>query len=342
MSDPSRSAATSFSEDPTLKYSQYPRLGDSVSRVGYGAFGLAGVFGPVDRHEVIETLHYCWDQGVNFLDTARHYQKSEGIIGEALRSWNGARPFIATKVEPLGPPLKWARPVPVETCFPPGHVLREAEISLRTLGVDRLDLLQLHLYWPTWGVSGYWLDELESLKESGLVRSIGISLPDQRHDLALPLVLSGRIDSVQTVLNIFDPTALDCLVPLCVSHRVAVIARCVLDEGGLSGTLREDSVFSPTDFRARYFDSGPRAQYLARVEALRSFLPTHAGTLARLALKFVLHDPGITAAVSSMHLQPHAVDNIAATREPPLDPEVFQELLHHHRWVRNFYAAKVL
>lgn len=325
-----------------MKYSNFPRLNEEVSRIGFGAFGLAGVFGAFDETEAIDAIHFCWDNGINFIDTARHYGESEAIIAKALRSWNGSKPFIASKAETVGPLLQWARPQPIEACFPPGHITREAEVSLKTLGVECLDLFQMHLYWPNWGVEGYWLEELSALRESGKVRSIGISLPDQRHDIALPLVMSGAIDSVQTVINIFDPIALDCLVPICQQKDVAVIARCVLDEGGLTGTLKHDTRFAEKDFRSKYFDLGPRSTYIEKVDALRKFIPEEAGSLARLALKFVLQHPGVTTAVSSMHIRAYAEDNIRTLEEAPLSEEAFDEILHHHRWIRNFYASKVL
>jgi aryl-alcohol dehydrogenase-like predicted oxidoreductase len=325
-----------------MKTTPFPSLGDPVSRLGFGAFGLGGVFGAFDESEAIDALHACWDRGVNFVDTARHYGRSESIIARALQAWRGPKPFLATKAEAIGPLVQWAIPPPVELCFPRGHITREAEISLRTLGVETIDLFQMHLYWPNWGVEGYWLDELEALQAAGKVRSIGISLPDQRGDVGLPLVLSGRIHSVQAVFNLFDPTPLDCLIPLAAQHRVAVLARCVLDEGGLTGTLRLDSTFGPGDFRARYFDCGPRSVYIERVEALRTFIPEHAGTLSSLALKFVLKDPGVTTALVSMHVKKFAEENIRALEETPLTDEVFNELRRHHRWIRNFYGPKVL
>ncbi len=326
-----------------MQTNPFPSLGTAVSRIGFGTFGLKGVFGAFDRNEAIDTLHYCWSEGVNFVDTARHYGEADEILAEALRTWKGPRPFIATKAEHVGPVLAWGAPrATAETCFPRGHITRECEDSLRILSVEQIDLFQLHLYWPNWGVEGHWLDELETLKASGKVRAIGVSLPDQRHDAGLPLVLSGRIDSVQTIINLFDPTALDCLAPLCAQHKVAVLARCVLDEGGLTGTLRADTVFAEGDFRARYFDAGPRAEYLRRVEALRAFVPSHAGNLAALALKFVLKDPNVTTALTSMHIRRFAEDNVRAAREPALSDAVFDELWREHSWVRNFYRAKAM
>lgn len=320
----------------------FPATGVEVSRLGYGAFGLGGVFGAFDKTEAIDAMHASWDAGVNLIDTARHYGPSEAIICEAMQSWGGRPPFIATKAEAVGPLQQWAIPQPVELCFPPGHITRDAETSLRTLGVDAIDLYQMHLYWPNWGQEGYWLDELEALLASGKVRSVGISLPDSRHDIGLPLILSGRIHSVQAVFNLWDPTPLDCLIPLCAKNRVAVLARCALDEGGLTGTLTMDTEFGPGDFRAKYFDQGPRSVYIEKVDQLRAFVPAHAQTLAALALKFVLKDPGVTSALVSMHVKRFAEENMRALGEPPLSDEVFDDLCRHYRWIRNFYQSKVL
>jgi len=219
-------------------------------------------------------------------------------------------------------------------------VQREIDLSLKTLGVDRIDLMQLHLYWHSWGVAGYWLEELEAARSAGKIALIGVSLPDHRHDVGLSLVESGRIDAVQTSVNIFDPFAFDCLVPACQRHRVGVIARCVLDEGGLTGFLRPDTLFPPGDFRHLYFDSMGRDVYLRRVEALRTFVPENASSLAALAIKFVLSHPGVTTAISSMHIPRYADENIAAAGEAPLNAAAYEELRLRHRWTRNFYEAK--
>jgi len=120
-----------------MKTNPFPFLGEPVSRLAFGAFGLGGVFGAFDKNEAIDAMHQCWDRGVNLVDTARHYGPSEQIIGEAMRCWGGQKPFIATKAETIGPIEQWAMPRPVEVCFPPGHITRDAEASLAALGVGR-------------------------------------------------------------------------------------------------------------------------------------------------------------------------------------------------------------
>lgn len=325
-----------------MKYNAFGKLGDSISRLGFGAMGLQGVFGHHAEKDLVRSVLHSLERGVNFIDTARNYGDSERILGLALREWKGEKPFIASKIQSKSPGnIGWGIPIPVETAFPKGWLRESTEISLRQLSVETIDLIQLHQYWPQWDRVDYWMDELLQLKQEGKIRSIGISLPDQRHDVALTLVQSGRIDSVQTVFNIFDPQPLDCLIPFCQENNVAVIARCILDEGGLTGFLKEDIRFEEDDFRKTYFENLPRYLYIERVNRLReAFIPQYANSLAELAIKFVLHHPGVTTAISSMHVPQYADENIAAIDREPLPDDVFEDIRRHYRWVRNFYETK--
>ncbi|MFC4598096.1 aldo/keto reductase [Cohnella hongkongensis] len=325
-----------------MQYNPFGKLETPVSRLGFGAMGLGGSFGQFDDKRLVYSLLHSLELGVNFIDTARNYGESERIVGLALKEWKGERPFIASKVQSRGPGnLGWGQPIPVETAYPRGWLRESTEISLRQLGVETIDLMQLHQYWPQWDAADYWMDELLQLKQEGKIRGIGVSVPDQRHDIVLSLAQSGKIDSVQTVFHIFDPLALDCLVPICQDNGVAIIARCILDEGGLTGFLREDTAFEEGDFRKSYFDYMPRGVYIERVNKLKeAFVPKYARSLAELAIKFVLHHPGITTAISSMHVPQYAEENIAAANADPLPDDVFEEIRRHYRWVRNFYETK--
>ena len=323
-----------------MRYSDTRLAGRPVSKLGFGAMGFSHWFGTPDETEGITALHHALDSGVNFIDTARAYGPSETLVGKALRAWSGQQPIVATKVESLGPRRRWGMPVDVEEVFPRGHIRASAQTSLTELGADRLDVLQLHLWWPTWGVDGYWLDELSQLQHEGLVDRIGVSLPDHRSDLALALVSSGRVDSVQTIVNIFDPLALDALVPACREHGVGVIARCILDEGGLTGAITPATRFPAGHYLDGYFDATiPREVYLDKVDQLRAFVPEHAPSLAALALKFVTQSEGITTALTSMHQSEHAMANVAAVNGPDLPDEVMDLLRTRHRFIKNFNNA---
>jgi aryl-alcohol dehydrogenase-like predicted oxidoreductase len=324
-----------------MKYAIFPQSGRKLSKLGFGAMGFAGWFGDQPKQTHIASLLAALEQGVNVVDTARAYGDSEEILGEALRQWSGEPPFLATKIQGLGPNSQWGWPTDVAIAFPPGHIRADCVRCLRALGVEQVDLMQLHIYWPTWGVSGYWMDELQALKAEGKARFVGISVPDHRSDMVLPLVQSGLIDSVQTVINIFDPLALEALVPICQQHDVAVIARCILDEGGLTGFLTQDVVFDKGDFRYGYFDEIiPRSVYMDKVDALRQYVPQYASSLAALAIKFAIHHPGVTSALTSMHVRAYADMNIAAVDEAPLPDDIFHKLFTRHRFIKNLSYLK--
>ncbi|MNI33047.1 Aldo/keto reductase family protein [compost metagenome] len=184
------------------------------------------------------------------------------------------------------------------------------------------------------------MEELLRLKEEGKVNFIGVSLPDHRHDHAISLVRAGVIDSVQTIINIFDSVALDCLVPICQENQVAVIARVILDEGGLTGFLKKDTVIAESDYRHQYFDCQPRQVYLDKVERLRHYIPEHASSLTELAIKFVLQHPGVTVAISSMQVLEYAAENIAAAQKERLPDDLFELIKIRERWIRHFYHAR--
>lgn len=324
-----------------MKYNPFRNAQDQVSRLGFGAMGLGGSFGNYSEGDLIRSVLNCLEQGVNFIDTARAYGDSERILGKALKEWKGDRPFIASKVQSKGPgAVGWGMYIPIEVAYPQGWLRKSVEISLEQLDVDVIDLIQLHQYWPQWDRADYWMEEFVRLKDEGKIRYIGISIPDQRHDIALPIVQSGAIDSVQTVFNIFDPLPMDCLLPFCEEHGVAFIARCIMDEGGLTGFLTKDTQFADGDYRKSYFEYVPREMYIERVDRLRKFIPEYADNLAELAIKFVLHHPAVTTALVSMHVPQYANQNIAAVDKTPLPDDIFEEIRKYHRWVRNFYDTK--
>ena len=324
-----------------MQYTEFANSGRQVSRVAFGAMGLNCAFGNYEESELIKAVHHSLDLGVNFIDTARTYGDSESILGKALKQWSGERPFIASKAAPQGTSKNngWGIPNPYSTSYPKGSVTESVEESLRQLDIDCIDLLQLHQYWSQFENED-WYEEMQSLKEQGKVKHIGISVTDHRHDQALSIVRNGLVDSVQTIVNIFDPLAFDSLIPLCQEKKVAIMARCVLDEGGLTGFLQADTTFPPADFRNDYFEHGPLSEYIRRVDALKKFIPEHASSLAELAIKFTLYHPGVTCANISMHIPEYADENIAVVDKTPLTEKVFTEIRETHRWLTNLYENK--
>lgn len=109
-----------------MDYRTFPATGDDLSVVGFGAMGMAGWFGDNDA---IRALHTALDLGVNVVDTARAYGRSEHVVGKALASWPGTQPFLMTKIQPQVPRSQFAAPPPVEDVFPKGWVTRNSSAA---------------------------------------------------------------------------------------------------------------------------------------------------------------------------------------------------------------------
>ena len=230
---------------------------------------------------------------------------------------------------------KWPAPAtaPLARYFPHDWILRCAEESLGNLGVDCIDLLQLHVWADAWTDSDEWLSAFETLKRAGKIRAAGVSINSHEPGSALRLVQSGRIDALQVFYNIFDQSPDDRLLPACLEHQVGVLARVPFDEGALTGKLRLDTKFPDGDFRAEYFAGDLLRQTVERVERMRPIVEGAAGTLARGALRFCLSHPAVTSVIPGMRSDAQVDENCTAGSEGPLPADVLAAL-RPFRWVR--------
>jgi aryl-alcohol dehydrogenase-like predicted oxidoreductase len=285
----------------------------------------------------LRALHRAIDQGVNLIDTAIVYGegRSERLVGEVARE----RPdevWVATKVPPKN--LQWParKGVPVAEVFPPDHIARFAEKSLKNLGMERVDLLQLHVWRDEWLDQEGWRDAFLGLKTQGKARFLGISINDHDPGSALRAVASGLFDTVQVIYNIFDPTPAAELYPACLKHDVGVLARVPLDEGGLTGTITPATVFPAEDWRNRYFGGDRKRQVYERAEALKKLLGAEAATLPELGLRFCLSHDAVSTVIPGMRRIATVDANVAAADGRRLSPALLAELAKH-AWPRNFY-----
>ena len=167
-----------------MRYRTFPATGDEISVLGFGAMGFAGWFGAVDDRDSPCTPPSTWRQPDRHGTRLRAFRARRR---QGARSWSGPAPFVATKIKPVGPRTQFAIPLPVDEAFPKGWVTESAETSLRELGRDHVDLMQLQLYWPTWGHEGYWMEELQALKQAGKARAGGLGArPLPRPDTPVP------------------------------------------------------------------------------------------------------------------------------------------------------------
>ncbi len=317
-----------------MRYRTFGRLGWQVSEIGFGTWGMGGWSG-FDDDECVRALERGLALGCNFLDTALVYGDghSEQLIGQVLPAWTGRRPYVATKIPPKNgrwPALSTYR---LEDTFPADHIRASTELSLRNLGVDRIDLLQFHVWTDAWALDTRWQKAVTRLRDEGVIAGVGISINRWEPSSVLTALKTGLVDAVQVVYNIFDQAPEDDLIPLCRELGVAVIARVPFDEGSLTGSLTSGSKWPRGDWRNHYFSPANLAATLPRVERLQPLVPP--GTdLPELALRFILHHPAVSTIIPGMRTVRHVERNLAAGDGRPLPKELLDQL-RAHRWDRR-------
>lgn len=314
------------------------KTGVSVSSVGFGAWAIGGtMWGGADESVSRETLARALDAGVTLFDTALVYGMglSERLVGRAIAPHRD-RVVLCTKVPPLDRRWPAAHDAALETVFPAQHIVSSCEASLKNLGLETIDLLQLHVWSPAWARQDGWREAMARLRKDGKIRFVGISINDHEPDTALEVVRDGHVDAVQVIFNLFDQAPAERLLPACAEHGVGVLARVPFDEGSLTGKLRGDTRFAEGDFRARYFAGERLAETVARVEALR-WLEKPGRTLAQAALGFVLSHPAVSSVIPGMRTIKQVDENAAAATSGLLSDDERRRAATH-RWDRNFYA----
>jgi aryl-alcohol dehydrogenase-like predicted oxidoreductase len=321
-----------------MEYRPFGKTGIEVSAIGYGAWGIGQTqWIGADDEESIRALRRAIEQGVNFIDTARAYGDghSERLVGQVVRA-TPERVYVATKVPPMN--LTWPAPagIHVDEVFPGEHVRRSTEESLGNLGVETLDLQQLHVWQDDWIGQGDWLETVQELRDEGKIRFFGISINDHQPDTGLRAVRDELVDSVQVIFNVFDQSPTDELFPACLEHGVAVIVRVALDEGGLTGRITADSEFPEDDFRNHYFGGDRAREVEERVRAIVADLRIEPDDMAGAALRFVLSEPAVSTVIPGMRSVRNVDRNVAVADGRGLPAEQV-ETLRAHRWQRNFY-----
>ena len=323
-----------------MKHRTLGRTGFEVSDIGYGAWGISGKqwIGATDKGS-LAALRAAIERGVNFFDTALAYGdgKSEQLVGAAI-SDAPARVYVATKVPPKNRLWPARDGIGIDEVFPYDYIIRSTEESLKNLGVDVIDLQQLHVWNPDWLDRDDWKRAFEDLKSAGKVRCFGISINDHQPDTGIGIIESGLIDTVQVIYNIFDQTPERNLFPACIKHNIGVLARVPFDEGSLTGRITENTEFPVGDFRAHYFRDDRKKQVQDRVGAIIRDLelpdPTY---VAEVAIRFCLSHPAVSTVIPGMRSITSVEGNVMAAGQGPL-PSGALAVLREHAWDRNFYS----
>jgi aryl-alcohol dehydrogenase-like predicted oxidoreductase len=206
-----------------------------------------------------------------------------------------------------------ARDVPLREVFPADYIIKSTEDSLRNLGTETIDLQQLHVWTDIWAEDTEWLEALTRLREQGKIRHIGLSLNDYQPANAIKVLRLGHIDTVQVIHNIFEQAPEDELYPVCQELNIGVLARVPFDEGGLTGSIRPDTVFPESDFRSFFFREDRKQKVFDRVERLKLLLNHEAMSLPELALRFVLSHDAVSSVIPGMRTSRHVTSNIACS-----------------------------
>lgn len=310
-----------------MQTNPFGRTGQTVTRIGFGAWAIGGTWGEVTEADAKATLHAALDAGISFVDTADVYGdgRSERIIRDVLAERGGPRPFVATKAgRRLNPHVAEGYSAPNLTAF--------IDRSLTNLGTDRLDLVQLHCP-PTAVFSDPAVfAAMEAIRQTGKVAHWGVSV--ETVDEARAALRQPGVISVQIIYNLFRPRPAEVFFPEAQAAGVAVIARVPLASGLLTGKMSAASHFAEDDHRSfnrdgAAFDKGetfsgvPFDVALEAVEELRPLVPEGV-PMAAFALRWILMESAVTVVIPGARSPAQARANAAADALAPLPPAVME------------------
>lgn len=308
-----------------MRQHSFGRTDFTVSDIGFGAWQIGGSWGEVSEADGRAALNAALDAGMTFVDTADVYGdgRSERIIAEVLKARGGARPMVATKAgRRLNPHVAGG--------YTKANLEGFIDRSLQNLGVERLDLVQLHcppaeVYYHPEVFEG-----LEELKRAGKIAHYGVSV--ENVEQALKAIEYPGVVSVQIIFNMFRQRPAGLFFQEAKRREVAVIARVPLASGLLSGKITAATQFAAEDHRnfnrhGEAFDVGetfagvPLETGLQAVEEVRKLVP--AGTaMAAFALRWILMHEAVTVAIPGARNAAQAQANAAASDLPALSPDV--------------------
>jgi aryl-alcohol dehydrogenase-like predicted oxidoreductase len=306
-----------------MQYRMLGRTGLRVSDVGFGAWAIGGPaklgpletgWGEVDDAMSLRAIEAAYDAGVTFFDTADVYGagRSEALIGKALKSKRD-HVVIATKVgNRTSPDGEWVKD------FSKQWIAEAIDASLTRLGMDRVDLYQLHSATDTAQYRDETFEALEALKAAGKIRYYGISVGPCAHG---PWVIRNTpADTIQVVYNMLERDPEVELLPLAHARGIGIIARVPLASGFLTGKFTPDTRFAPNDHRSRTYPPEKIRQMVGQVAKLGFLTENNRKTMAQAALQYCLAHPAVSAVIPGAKTPEQARANAAASDGALLTP----------------------
>jgi aryl-alcohol dehydrogenase-like predicted oxidoreductase len=297
------------------------KTGLDITRVGFGAWAIGGGgwemgWGPQADDDSIAAIHRALDLGVNWIDTAAAYGfgRSEQVVGHALAGLpDDQRPYVFTKASLVEGPGRT-----IEHSLKRDSILHEAEASLRRLGLDAIDLYQIHRPIPDEDIEEGWAAFAE-LQEQGLVRHIGVSNFSVEQLRRAQQI--APVETVQPQYSLIDRDAEAELLPFAEREVIGVIVYSPMASGLLAGAMTRARIAQLPDDDWRRHD--PRFQeprlshHLALVERLRAVADRHSTTPGAVAIAWALHDPAVDGAF--VGFRPDQVDPLVRAVDLRLD-----------------------
>ena len=311
-----------------MEYREFGRTGWKVSTISFGAWAIGGTWGAVQDDESLAALHRALDLGVNFFDTADAYGDghSEQLLAN-LRKERSEPFYIATKVGRRSNPH-------IASAYTRKNLTAYVERSLQNLGVEALDLLQLHspptevFYMPEV------IDVLDDLVKAGKLCYYGVSV--EKVEEALKAIEYPNVQSVQIIFNIFRQRPLDLFFREAQRLKIGILARVPLSSGMLTGKMSRASTFEQDDHRqfnrhGEAFDRGETFSGLdyeiglQAVEELRALVPAGM-SMSQMALRWILMSPAVTCAIPGAKRPSQVEENVRAADLPALSEATMDQI----------------
>lgn len=294
-----------------------------------GGGGWEFSWGPQDDAESIRTIQRAVELGINWIDTAAVYGlgHSEEVVGRALKELD-TRPYIFTKCS-----LVWDDNGKVSNNLKAASIRREAEASLRRLGVDAIDLYQIHWPNPEADIEEGW-GAMAQLKQEGKVRAIGISNFSVEQMRRIQKI--APIDSLQPPYSLIHPEAERDVLPFCQQHNIGVIVYSPMASGLLTGTMTRERIeqLPADDWRRRDPDfQEPRlSRNLELAKLLDDIAYPHNVPAGVIAVAWTLHNPAVTGAIVGAR-HPNQIEDIVPAAEfrlTDLEMEQIKKFMREH------------
>jgi aryl-alcohol dehydrogenase-like predicted oxidoreductase len=285
--------------ETSLKTTQLGQTDLEITRVGFGAWAIGGGgwefgWGPQDDEQSIAAIHHALDLGINWIDTAAAYGfgHSEQIVGRALEGV-AERPYIFTKCSLVeGPGRTVAHSLKRES------LLREAEASLERLGIDAIDLYQIHWPIPPEDIEEGW-SALAELKQQGLVRHIGVSNFDV--DQLRRIQQMAPVETIQPQYSLIEREVEREILPFAEREGIGVIVYSPMSSGLLTGGMTRERIESlaDDDWRKRdeRFNEPQLSANLELVARLAAVADRHDTTPGAVAVAWTLRHPAVDGAI---------------------------------------------